>query len=63
MQFSIVNYCFREYKINEIINKFWLAMDKFMPEMHSRQPGFTNSPCGPFTKNKNKIQKFKIFGD
>ena len=43
--------------MNEIINKFLLAGDKFMPEMHLRQPGFTYSACGTFTKNKEKIQK------
>ena len=39
-------------KINEIVNKFSLAGDKRMPEMHLKQPGFTYSTCGPFTKNK-----------
>ena len=34
-----------------------------MPEMHLKQPGFTYSPCGPFTKNKERIQKFKETGD
>ena len=34
-----------------------------MPEMHLRQPGFTYSACGPFTKNKERIQKFKETGD
>ena len=38
--------------MNEIVNKFLLAGDKFMPEMHLKQPGFTYSGCGPFTKNK-----------
>ena len=38
--------------MNEIINKFLLVGDKFMPEMHLRQPGLTYSACGPFTKNK-----------
>ena len=38
--------------MNNIINKFLLVSDKFMPEMHLRQPGFTYSACGPFTKNK-----------
>ena len=38
--------------MNEIVNKFLLAGDKFMPEMHLKQPGFTYSACGPFTKNK-----------
>ena len=47
------------YKMNEIVNKFLLAGDKFTPEMHLKQPGFTYSACGPFTKNKEKIQKFK----
>ena len=31
--------------------------------MHLRQPGFTYSACGPFTKNKERIQKFKETGD
>ena len=45
--------------MNEIVNNFLLAGDKFMPEMHLKQPGFTYSACGPFTKNKERIQKFK----
>ena len=45
--------------MNEIVNKFLLAGDKFMPEMNLRQPGFTYSACGPFTKNKERIQKLK----
>ena len=49
--------------MNEIVNKFLLAGDKFMPEMHLKQPGFTYSACGPFTKNKERIQKFKQTGD
>ena len=49
--------------MNEIVNKFLLAGDKFMPEMHLKQPGFTYSACGPFTKNKERIQKFKETGD
>ena len=44
--------------MNKIVNKFLLAGNKFMPEMHLRQPGFTYSACGPFTKNKERIQKF-----
>ena len=49
--------------MNDIINKFLLVGDKFMPEMHLRQPGFTYSACGPFTKNKERIQKFVQTGD
>ena len=49
--------------MNEIINNFLLAGDNFMPEMHLRQPGFTFSACGPFTKNKERIQNFKETGD
>ena len=45
--------------MNEIINKFLLAGDKFATEMHLRQPGFTYSACGSFTKNKEITQKFK----
>ena len=49
--------------MNEIVNKFLLAGDKFMPGMHLKQPRFTYSACGPFTKNKERIQKFKETGD
>ena len=41
--------------MNNTINKFLLAGDKFMPEIHLRQPGFTYSACGPFTKHKERI--------
>ena len=60
-------FCFEHnslnYKMNDIIHNFLLAGDKFMPEMHLRQPGFTDSACGPFTKNKKRIKKFKQTGD
>ena len=46
-----------------MINKFILLGEKFMPEMHLRQPGFTYSTCGPFTKTKERIQNFKQTGD
>ena len=49
--------------MNEIVNKFLLADDKFIPEMYLKQRGFTYSACGPFTKNKKRIQKFKETGD
>ena len=50
-------------KMNEKIDKFLLVGDKFMPELHLKQPGFTYSACGPFTKNKDRIQKSKETGD
>ena len=47
--------------MNEIINKFLIAGDKFMPEMQLRQPGFTYSACGPFTKNREtRVQDILI---
>ena len=49
--------------MNGIVNKFLLAGDKFMPEMYLRQPGFTYSACGPFTKNKERTQRFKETGE
>ena len=49
--------------MNEIVNKFLLADNKFMPEMHLKQPGFTYTACRPFTKNKERIQKSKETGD
>ena len=41
--------------MNEIVNKFLLVGDKFMPEMYLRQPGFTYSTGVSFTKNKERI--------
>ena len=49
--------------MNEIVNKFLLAGDKFMPEIHIKQPGFTCRACDLFTKNEERIQKFKEAGD
>ena len=50
--------------MSEKTNKFLLAGDEmFMPEMHLRQPGFTCSASGPFTENKERIQKFEQTGD
>ena len=48
--------------MNEIVDKFLLASDKFMSEVHFKQPGFTYSARGPFTENKERIQKFKEMG-
>ena len=45
--------------MNELVNRFLLMGNRFMPEIHLRQPGFTYSACGPFTKNKEGIHKFK----
>ena len=49
--------------MNNIINKFLLPGDKFMHEIHLRQPQFTYSACGPFTRHEERIQKFKETGD
>ena len=49
--------------MNEIVDKFLLAGDKFIPEMHLKQLGLTYSAYGPFTKSKERIQKFKETGD
>ena len=49
--------------MNNVINRFLLAGDKFMPEMHLRQPQFVYSACGPFTRLKERIKKFEQTGD
>ena len=49
--------------MNEIGNKFLLAGDKFMPEMHLKQPGFTYSAYGSSTKSKERIEKFMQTGN
>ena len=48
--------------MNEIVNTFLTAGDKFMLEMHLKEPGFTYSGCGPFNKNQERIQKFEETG-
>ena len=49
--------------MNNVVNKFLLAGDTFMPEMHLRQPLFVYSACRPFTRHKKRITKFKQTGD
>ena len=49
--------------MNNIINKFLLAGNKFMLEMHLRQPRFVYSACGPFTRHKERIKEFKRTGN
>ena len=49
--------------MNNIINKFLLAGDNFMPEMHLRQPQFVYRACGPSTRYKERIKEFKRTGD
>ena len=49
--------------MNNVINKFLLADNKFMPEMHLKQPQFVYSACGRFTRHKERIKKFKQTGD
>ena len=49
--------------MNNVINNFLLAGDKFMPEMHLRQPRFVYSACGPFTRHIERIKEFKRTGD
>ena len=49
--------------MNNVINKFLLAGDKFMSGMHLRQPQFVYSTCGPFTGHKERIKEFKRTGD
>ena len=49
--------------MNEIENKFSLVGENFMPEMHLKQPGCTYSACGPFPKDKERIEKFRQTGN
>ena len=49
--------------MNDIVNKFLLVGDKFMLEIHLKPPGFTYSACGPFTRNKERIEKFMQTGN
>ena len=49
--------------MNKIVNKSSLTGVKFIPELDSKQPGFTHSACGPFTKHRERIQKFRKTGN
>ena len=49
--------------MNEIVNRFLLTRYRFMAEMHLKQPSFTYSACGSFTKNKQRIHKFMQTGN
>ena len=49
--------------MNKTINKFLSTKDKFMPELHLKQPGFTYSACGTFTKHRERIQGFRETGN
>ena len=49
--------------MNKIVNKCLLVGDKFMPKLHLRQPGFTFSACGPFTKHQERITKLRQASD
>ena len=49
--------------MNEIVNKFLLVGDKFVPEMHLKQLRLTYSTSGPLTKNKERIEKFMQSGN
>ena len=55
-------FCFK-CKMNDIANKLLLIGVKFMPEMRLKQLGFAYSACGPFTKNKERIEKFMQTGN
>ena len=55
---SIAKYFVLSVKMNETVNQFLLMGDKFMPEMHLKQLGFTYSASGPLTKNKERTEKF-----
>ena len=50
---------FDQFKMNKIINKFLLTEDKFMPELHLKQPRFTYSACGSFIKLVKEFKNLK----
>ena len=60
---SPLSNCFNKYKMNKIVNKFLLTGDRFIAELHLRQPRFTYSACQPFTKHCVRIQKFREAGN
>ena len=57
------NIWINQFKLNKTINKFLLTGDRFMPDLHLKQPGLIYSACGPFTKHRERIQKFREIGN
>ena len=51
-----MTFYFKDIKLNEIVNKYLLAGDKFVPEMHLKQPGFTYSASGPLLKQRKNLK-------
>ena len=51
------------FKMNKIANTVFLTGDKFMPELHLKQPKFPYSACGSFTKHRERIRKFRETGN
>ena len=49
--------------MNKIVDKFWLTGDTFMLELHLKRPGLTYRACGPLTKHRETIQKFRETGN
>ena len=52
-----------QFKMNKIINKFLFTGDKYMPELHLKQPEFTYSVNGSLTKQRKIIKKFRETGN
>ena len=61
--YTVQCFVLRHRKMNEILNKFLLAGDKFMPELNLKQLGFTYLACDPFNRNKERIEKFMLTGN
>ena len=62
-QIPLLNLLFISVTMNEIVKTFLLVGNKFMPEMHLKQPAFTSAACSPLTKNKERIEKFMQTGN
>ena len=56
-------FALKKFKMNKINNKFLLTEDKFMPELHLKQPGFTDGACESFTKYRERIKRFRETGN
>ena len=56
-------FALKKFKMSKINNKFLLTEDKFMPELHLKQPGITDGACESFTKHREKIKRFRETGN
>ena len=63
IMFLIIKNKMNKIIIKFLLIKFLLIEDKFLSELNLKQPGFTYSACGLFTKHSKNMLKFREKGN